>query len=351
MGVQQTYELPKLQPGKLIRDATVWTGADYPDDRSWVFALDAEMRGEIDRCMRIALSRGIAPKDITPEDFPIERTAAVLTELYRDVECGPGFAMLSGFPVDGYSEEEITLAYCGLCSHLGRITLQNREGEFILEVTDKGKTYDQQMRGYHSNAHLGYHTDGTNTVTLLCLETAEEGGLSRLVSGPAVYNEILRTRPEFIEVLHRGFHHHRRNQREANDPAVTPYRTPVFGFFDGLFHMAFAGPSILYCEEEGVEITAHEKAALAYLEEVIKRPDLCVAMELRKGDIQFVNNFLVLHSRTGYRDSPEHTRKLLRLWLDDENSQRIGPGKMDWYLPEHSRFTRIGGIERLAAAG
>jgi hypothetical protein len=75
MGVQQTYELPKLQPGKLIRDATVWTGADYPDDRSWVFALDAEMRGEIDRCMRIALSRGIAPKDITPEDFDQRTTA------------------------------------------------------------------------------------------------------------------------------------------------------------------------------------------------------------------------------------------------------------------------------------
>ena len=109
MGVQQTYELPKLVPGKPIKDATVWTGADYPDDRSWVFALDSEMRGEIDRCMRIAMARGIAPKDITPEDFPLERTAAVLSEVYRGVECGPGFAMLSGFPVDGYSEDEITL--------------------------------------------------------------------------------------------------------------------------------------------------------------------------------------------------------------------------------------------------
>jgi hypothetical protein len=114
--------------------------------------------------------------------------------------------------------------------------------------------------------------------------------------------------------------------------------------------MAYAGPSIFYCEEEGIEITEHEKAALGHLEEVVQRPEMCASMELRKGDIQLVNNFLVLHSRTGYRDTPEQTRKLLRLWLDDENSQRIGPGKMDWYLPEHSRFTRIGGIETLAAA-
>jgi hypothetical protein len=350
MPVQQKYDLPRLQPGRLIKDATVWTGKDYPDNRSWVFALDGEMRGEIDRCMRIAMARGIDPKEITPDDFPLERTARLLADAYREVECGPGFAMLSGFPVDGYSEEEITLAYCGLCSHFGRITLQNREGEHILEVTDKGKTYDQQMRGYYSNAHLGYHSDGTNTVTLLCLQTAAEGGLSRLVSGPAVYNEILRTRPDLMDALHRGFHHHRRNQREPDDAPVTPYRTPVFGFFNGLFHMAYAGPSIFYCEEEGIEITEHEKAALGHLEEVVQRPEMCASMELRKGDIQLVNNFLVLHSRTGYRDTPEQTRKLLRLWLDDENSQRIGPGKMDWYLPEHSRFTRMGGIETLAAA-
>ncbi|MEM9683901.1 MAG: TauD/TfdA family dioxygenase [Pseudomonadota bacterium] len=349
MPVQQNYSLPSVTPGRPIVDATVWTGADYPDDRSWVFALDSEMRGEIDRCMRVAMARSIDPKEMTAAAFPIKRTAEFLADVYRDVECGPGFALLSGFPVDGYTEEEITLAYCGLCSHLGKITLQNREGEYILEVTDKGKAYDETMRGYHSNAHLDYHTDGTNTVTLLCLQTAAEGGRSMLVSGPAVYNEIQRTRPEFLDVFHRGFHHHRRNQREEHDPAVTPYRTPVFGFFNGLFHLAYAGPSILYCEDEGIEISEHEKAALDYFEEVVQRPGMSVSMELRKGDLQFVNNFLVLHSRTGYRDTPDQTRKLLRLWLDDENSQRIGPGKMDWYLPEQSRFTRIGGLSGLAA--
>ena len=31
-------------------------------------------------------------------------------------------------------------------------------------------------------------------------------------------------------------------------------------------HLAYAGPSIFYCEAEGIEITEHEKAALAYLE-------------------------------------------------------------------------------------
>ncbi|MGI9332912.1 MAG: TauD/TfdA family dioxygenase, partial [Gammaproteobacteria bacterium] len=77
-------------------------------------------------------------------------------------------------------------------------------------------------------------------------------------------------------------------------------------------------------------------------------PEMRVSMALRQGDIQFVNNFVVLHARTAYRDSPQHVRKLLRLWLDDENSRRLGPGKMDWYLPAHSRFTRTGGLEALS---
>jgi hypothetical protein len=39
----------------------------------------------------------------------------------------------------------------------------------------------------------------------------------------------------------------------------------------------------------------------------------------------------------------------VRLWLDDTASARLGPGKMDWYLPEHSRFTLEGGIAALDA--
>ena len=62
---------------------------------------------------------------------------------------------------------------------------------------------------------------------------------------------------------------------------------------------------------------------------------------------RFDEEMLVLHARTEYRDAPGQRRKLLRLWLDDESSRRLGPGKMDWYLPEHSRFTRLGGLETL----
>jgi hypothetical protein len=340
-------DLPKRTPGEPIDDATVWAARDFPPDRSWMKPFTPAMLAEIDAALGKAKARGIAPKDITPADFPLDTAAPLLQAVHQDLECGPGFAVLSGFPVDAYSHEDLVLAYCGLCSHLGRITLQNREGEFILDVTDKGKAYDLQSRGYHSTAHLDFHNDGTNTVVLLCKETALDGGQSMLVSGSAVYNAIVRDHPEHLAPLLRGFHHHRRDQREPGEAPVTPYRTPVFGFFNGLFHMAYAGPSIFFCEDEGVTISDREKAALECFVSVIERPEMRLSMELRKGDIQFVNNYLVLHSRTAYRDAPDRRRHLVRLWLDDLASARLGPGKMDWYLPEHSRFTLAGGIAAL----
>jgi hypothetical protein len=337
-----------ITPGAIITDATAWGASDYPDDRSWVHALTAPMIEEIIAAMRTAKARGIASKDITPADFPLPLSAPLLRAMYKELECGPGFSMLSDFPLDGFSEEEIRLAYCGLCCHFGHITVQNRDREFILEVMDKGKAFDSQQRGYHSPAFLDFHTDGTNTVTLLCVQTALEGGRSKLMSAAAAYNCVVRERADLLEVFHRGFHHHRRDQRIADQPAVTEYRTPVFGFFNGLLHVSYTDVSIRFCAKEGTIITTQETEALDFLKQVGSRPELHVTMELRKGDLQFVNNFLALHSRTAYVNGPDQERRLLRLWLDDENSARLGPGKMDWYMPEHSRFTRIGGLQALA---
>jgi hypothetical protein len=40
-------------------------------------------------------------------------------------------------------------------------------------------------------------------------------------------------------------------------------------------------------------------------------------MDLELGDIQFINNYTTLHSRTGFVDGPEphQKRHMLRLWL------------------------------------
>ncbi len=225
-------------------------------------------------------------------------------------------------------------------SHFGNIAIQNRIGEYVVEVSNKGRGLGPQARGHYGNAELNFHADGGNAVSLLCLETAPKGGQSLLIGAAAVYNAILRERPDILPILERGFYHHRRDEREEHDPKVTPWRTPVFAYYDDRLHLIYTRISIDYCEAEGVEITPTEKDALDFLDSVLSRPELQVSMDLAPGDLQIVNNFLCLHARTSYQDSESQKRRLIRLWLDNENSLRNGPGKMDWYMPEHSRFLR-----------
>ncbi|KAF8712464.1 hypothetical protein AX14_013072 [Amanita brunnescens Koide BX004] len=43
-----------------------------------------------------------------------------------------------------------------------------------------------------------------------------------------------------------------------------------------------------------------------------------LGLNFQKGDIQYINNLGIFHARDAFRDSSEHTRHLLRLWLRNE---------------------------------
>ena len=50
-------------------------------------------------------------------------------------------------------------------------------------------------------------------------------------------------------------------------------------------------------------------------------------MLLEPGDIQFANNYMILHSRTAFDDHEEQSRrrKMLRLWLKMPNARTLAP--------------------------
>jgi alpha-ketoglutarate-dependent taurine dioxygenase len=64
-------------------------------------------------------------------------------------------------------------------------------------------------------------------------------------------------------------------------------------------------------------------------------------LQIQKGDMQFFNNFVVLHSRTEYQDDADHRRHLVRLWLEDPRSKRRGESLLDLYVPGSSRFHAV----------
>jgi alpha-ketoglutarate-dependent taurine dioxygenase len=76
-----------------------------------------------------------------------------------------------------------------------------------------------------------------------------------------------------------------------------------------------------------VPLTTLEKAALDFLDEQTRRPDLRLDMDLAPGDIQFINNYTILHSRTEFVDgpTPDQKRHMLRLWLKFPTAWPVSP--------------------------
>ena len=326
-----------IVPGP-IAEPNVWTGDDFAHGESWVHELSPAMVEEIAAAMGTALAAGRGPGDFSPENFLLPATGDLLGTAYDDLENGRGFAVLRGWPVGDYSYDENIAAFCGIGAHMGVAVVQNYEGERLVDIIDKDVEYSHRSRGYMSNKLLPFHSDGADLVGLLCLGIAAEGGANVLASATRLYNTVLEEKPEFMETLLTGFYHHRRGQHDPGEDPLSPEPIPVFAFYDGYLHCCYNRNPIDWVEKEGMSLSDHEVEVLDYFDMLIARPGMTLSMTFQKGDMQFVNNFVLLHSRTEYRDDAEHKRHLVRLWLEDPKSKRNGKGLLDLYVPGSSRY-------------
>jgi hypothetical protein len=81
------------------------------------------------------------------------------------------------------------------------------------------------------------------------------------------------------------------------------------------------GPDYIHSAQRGAHVPPLSPAqleAMAVLDRLNGDPRFSVTMDLRPGDMQFLNNHVTLHGRTAYEDYPEPGRRrdLIRLWLN-----------------------------------
>jgi alpha-ketoglutarate-dependent taurine dioxygenase len=82
----------------------------------------------------------------------------------------------------------------------------------------------------------------------------------------------------------------------------------------------------------GVPLSTVEIEALDLVDAITHDPEMRLDMMLEPGDIQFANNYMVMHSRTSFEDDadPALHRKKLRLWLKMDNARQLAadfPGR------------------------
>ncbi|XXG99226.1 hypothetical protein Hte_005563 [Hypoxylon texense] len=131
-----------------------------------------------------------------------------------------------------------------------------------------------------------------------------------------IYNELAATRPDILYLLGQPiwFFDSRNLSQQAE-------RRPLLFNQNGHIILNFGRIHVMGEElaDDGTPMpkpTAQQVEALDILQQIAERHQLRLRTEL--GDLTFFNNFALLHARDSFRDTPEATRWIVRLWLKNK---------------------------------
>jgi Taurine catabolism dioxygenase TauD, TfdA family len=327
-----------MPPGS-IDGPSAWYGADFAFTNDWIHALESSDIAELDTAIQSFVSTGRTLGDISEATFALPTLGPKLKGILHELLAGRGFALLRGLPVQRYTIEESAIAYLGVGSYLGNFRSQNAKGHLLGHVKDLGLDIAKPTtRYYQTNRQLEYHTDSCDIVGLLCLKASRSGGESRIVSSVTLYNEMLRRHPDLLPQLFHAFPTDRRGEVPVG---MKPwFDVPVFNWIDGLLTTIYVGQYIRSAQvnySEARRLTPAEFRAIDVLDELTNDPSIHLQMEFRPGDMQFLHNHQILHSRTDFEDwpEPEQRRHLLRLWLAPPSGRRLP----DYFAPRYGSVT------------
>jgi len=299
---------------------TGWLAANVRSDLSWQVRLTpAQVAG-----FKVALDHaaGIDKPllQMTPADFPLSIECFQALAQARSITQGSwGFSLIKGFPVHEWTEAQTRLAYWGMGLHLGVARPQNINSDYLTDVRDAGGQYHiKGGRGYNTRAKLDFHIDSGDVVGLMCRRTAKQGGESKITSSKAIYQAIKRLDPTLVDTLRQAVGFSWQGTMARDDGPY--FHCPVVDFKDDYFAFRFNLKNIVAAQRDFVEIprlTDDQVRMIDRLESLFPDPTYCYSMELEPGDLQLVNNYHVIHSRTSFEDHEDQDlkRHLLRLWL------------------------------------
>jgi hypothetical protein len=320
----QTARRAPALPMQPVIDPAAWTPEMLADVDTFTYCLTARDCDELVNGAAAFRRHGVPIEEVSRDKFPLAGFAAVLADVKRELVEGRGIVMLRDFPLDRLDRAGQAIAYLGLGAYLGTAMSQNKHGHILGHVKDLGGDYDDPLtRGYMTRAEMRFHSDACDYVGLLCVQPARSGGASRVASSVTVYNRMLQRRPELAQALCRDWY---RSRSGEMNPGDEPWiKSPIFCFHEGYFSALGLGVAVEKAYKlPGVPpMTGAQKEAIELYRATVEE---CAAdMDFQPGDIQFLNNFVTLHTRRAYEDWPEPARKrhLLRLWLRDPLSRPL----------------------------
>ena len=327
-----------LPPG-VITDTSAWTGHAMAGRDDWLWHLSPDDIEEIDRAIHHFKESGAPMEKISTENFPLTALKPKLAALLHEILEGRGFVMVRGFPVRRYDTASNAIAYLGLGRYFGTLRSSNGKGHLLGHVKDVGADISQgNTRFYQTNQRLEYHTDSADIVGLLCLQTAKSGGESFIASSMTIYNEILKRRPDLISAAFQPYPTDRRGEVPAG---MKPYfEIPIFNWHAGKLSAIYLRHYIEEAQRrfaDAPRLTPAQIEVMDLIDELVNDPAIHLQMSFEPGDMQFLHNHQILHSRNDFENwpEPERHRHLLRLWMAPHTG-RVLP---DVFAPRYGSIT------------
>lgn len=305
-----------------------WKSAEIASTTDWIHHFNDLELAEIDKALHHAQSLGKDIAVIRAVDFPLPSISKLFEQGRERLENGCGLQLYRGIDVSRYTKDELRLIYWAFGLHLGTPVSQSMHGDVLGDVRNQNTNLDgPQGRGYTTNRQLGCHTDTCDVVGLFVLRTAKSGGASKLASSVAVHNEMLRLRPDLLEVMYQPFWWSWQGQEPEGAPPYYPQ--PVFNEWRGKFSCRYVRTHINSAQryEQVPRLSEQQLEALDLFSSLSVNEEFSYSMMFEPGDLQLLNNHITLHARSEFEDfdDPDRKRHLLRMWLSVPNSRELHP--------------------------
>lgn len=295
--------------------------------QDWTVPLPPACVAEFDTVVEFFRLHPQPVEQLTPAAFALPACTALMAQVRERLRHHVGFAVVDRVPVERYSPTEGMALGWLLANLLEQVVMQKWDGTRLYSVKDSGKALGYGVRRSVTNLEQDFHTDGgwlsktPECIGLFCLQPAQAGGMSRVVSLLTVHHAMLQRHPDLLARLYQPFWWDRQAEHAPEEAKYSSH--PIYEY-DGqtLAARYYEDYVIKGYELAGERMDAVAIEALAAMRAIADMPENWVEFHAEQGQLLYIHNRQCAHSRTAFVDATEpHLRRhLLRLWNRPEGS-------------------------------
>ncbi len=311
-----------------------WQPNQLKSKKDWIFEINKKASDHVAENIKKVFEAKKELFEYNRDDFDLDPILENVINAAKKAYCGYGLSLVRGLPRDKLNDREFKLLIWVLGLHLGVARPQGMETQYISEVKATGMNYRSNSgRGYNSNAKLDFHTDGCDLVGLACYNKAMKGGQSLIASSITACKVLFAERPDLAEVAMKNFYF---SHNEEQIPGECPYYVqPLFDVAEGHLFGKWNWNRVRTAQKmkDIPKLSLIQLECINFLEEILRRPEVLFTSWFEPGDLQFINNHVILHSRTSFKDFEEIDRKrlLIRIWIAPPYSLRLPNSWKDFW--------------------